>query len=194
MPMYTGGEIIVREAMPADAAELARLRWDSRVEDHSGHSRVEFLRECEVWVREALASRRWIMAVALSTKCADALYGCMFLQFVEKVPAPGAAQRAWGYVTNAFVDSEQRGHGIGQRLLEFLIEAAQNRGLEFLIVWPSEAAVAFYRRAGFHPVSEVHAGADDEPPLELMFTLGAEAGLSRTARNAAAAEVVDDPI
>ena len=135
--MNAGDEIIIREAIPSDAAELARLRWDSRVEDHSAQSGAEFVRKCEAWIHEALASRRWIMAVA---ECRpNSLSGCMFMQYVEKVPAPGVAQRAWGYVTNAFVDSEQRGHGIGQKLLQLLIEAAWNRRLEFLIVWPSEA-------------------------------------------------------
>jgi hypothetical protein len=38
-----------------------------------------------------------------------------------------------------------------------------------LIVWPSKEAVPFYARAGFRPVSEVHAGDDDEPPLELVL-------------------------
>jgi len=176
--MNTGDEIIIREAIPADAAELARLRWDSREEDQSGHSRADFVRECEVWLRAALASGRWIMAVAESR--ADVLSGCMFLQCVEKVPAPSAAQRAWGYVTNSFVDSEHRGHRVGQKLLQLLITAAQNRGLEFLIVWPSESAVAFYRRAGFHPVSQAHIGADDEPPLELILTKTGDARLSAT--------------
>ena len=167
MAMNTGDEVIIREATPSDAAELARLRWDSRGEDHSLHSRVEFLRECEAWLREALVSRRWIMAVAQSLP--NQLSGCMFLQCVEKVPAPGATQREWGYLTNSFVDPEQRGQGIGRKLLQLLIESARNRGLEFLIVWPSATSVVFYRRAGFHNVSEVHVGADDEPPLELML-------------------------
>jgi ribosomal protein S18 acetylase RimI-like enzyme len=161
--------VVIREAIPSDIAELARLRWDSRVEGQSVHSRAEFLRECEVWLRERLASGRWIMAVAESGQ--DLLSGCMFLQCVEKVPAPGATQREWGYLTNSYVEPQQRGHGIGQKLLQLLIDAARNRGLEFLIVWPSEASVAFYRRAGFHPVSEVHVGADDEPPLELMMPI-----------------------
>jgi ribosomal protein S18 acetylase RimI-like enzyme len=89
---------------------------------------------------------------------------------VEKVPVPGAKQREWGYVTNAFVDSQRRGQGIGRDLLRFLIAAAESRGLEFLIVWPSDEAVAFYGRAGFRPVSDVHVGSEDQPPLELMLS------------------------
>ena len=174
MPMNTGNEIVIREAIPLDVEELARLRWDSRFEDQSAHSRTEFLRDCEAWLREALASGSWVMAVA---ECRpNSLCGCMFLQCVAKVPAPGAKKRAWGYVTNAFVDSPQRGQGVGQKLLHRLIEVAQGRRLEFLIVWPSEPAVAFYWRAGFQPVSKVHVGPDDEPPLELMLsvTVGVE--------------------
>jgi len=106
----------------------------------------------------------------------------MFLQCVEKVPAPGATERAWGYVTNAFVDSARRGQGIGQNLLRLLVRTAQDRGLEFLIVWPSEAAVAFYQREGFHPVSDVHVGSDDEPPLELMLSVPAVTGSTAAGR------------
>lgn len=156
--------MVIREADAADVAELARLRWDSRADEQSRSPREEFLRECEAWLRDRLASDRWVMAVAAS---GPRLRGCLFLQCVEKVPVPGSTKRAWGYVTHAFVDPEARGRGIGERLLELLIRAARDRRLEFLIVWPSRAAVDFYRRAGFLPVSRAHAGPDDEPPLEL---------------------------
>ncbi len=43
--------------------------------------------------------------------------------------------------------------------------------VEFLIVWPSDEAVAFYGRAGFRPVSDVHVGSEDTPPLELKLSV-----------------------
>jgi len=168
VPTNTGGELLIREANASDVAELARLRWDSRVDEQSHCSRDEFLRECEAWLREKLTSNSWFFAVAESS---PGLSGCMFLQCIEKVPAPGAKQRAWGYVTNSFVDPPKRGQKIGEQLLHLLILVAHDRDLELLIVWPSEAAVAFYQRAGFRPVSEVHVGPDDEPPLELMLPI-----------------------
>ena len=94
----------------------------------------------------------------------------MYLQCVDKVPHPGGIHRAWGYVTNSYVVSHQRGQGIGQQLLDLLIDVARARGLEFLIVWPSQDAMSFYLRAGFRSVSEAHAGGDDEPPLELTLS------------------------
>ena len=176
--MNSRNEVLIREAKASDVAELARLRWDSRVEEQSGCSREAFLRECDTWLREKLVSSSWFMAVAES---GSRLSGSMFLQFVEKVPSPGATQRAWGYVTNSFVDPQYRGQGIGEQLLRLVIRAARNRDLEFLIVWPSAAAVAFYRRAGFGHVSEVHVGFDDEPPLELMLPVAVDAEPPTTA-------------
>lgn len=67
------------------------------------------------------------------------------------------------------VDSKQWRHCIGAKLLEWLIGAARNRDLEFLMMWPNEASVPFYRREGFCPASDVHVGADDEPPFELVL-------------------------
>ena len=132
------------------------------------HSRAEFLIGCEAWLDEALASRRWIIAVAETES--RSLCGCIFLQCVDKVPEPGGVQRAWGYVTNSYVVSQQRGQGVGRQLLDLLLGEARVRRLEFLIVWPSRGAVSFYRRAGFRPVSEAHAAGDDEPPLELALS------------------------
>ena len=161
-----GDEVLIRQANDSDAAELARLRWELSSEKDLTLSRDEFIRDCGQWLRKRLRSGNWFMAVAES---GSGLCGCMFLQFVEKVPEPGSSQRAWGYVTNSYVDPQKRGHGIGEKLLRLLISVATDHSLELLIVWPSEAAVPFYQRAGFKSVSEVHVGADNEPPLEMML-------------------------
>jgi ribosomal protein S18 acetylase RimI-like enzyme len=124
-----------------------------------------FVQDCAAWLRRAMRSGRWVVAVAVSEE--RSLCGCMYLQFVDKVPIPGEIQRAWGYVTNAYVSIEQRGHGIGRELLNLLIDVAQARNLEFLIVWPSQEAVPLYERAGFRPAFTVHDRANDYPPLEL---------------------------
>ncbi len=158
---------IIRAATPADAVELARLRWDFRVGEQSSEPRDEFLRGFEAWFHEALASGRWIVAVAESAP--GALCGCMYLERVTKLPLPGTFRREWGYITSAYVAAEERGHGLGRKLLDHLIEAARGRGLEFLILWPSDDAVPFYRRAGFRPVSEVSTGTAAEPPLALVL-------------------------
>jgi ribosomal protein S18 acetylase RimI-like enzyme len=159
----------VREAVQADAEELARLRWDFRTEEQPfpPQARIEFLQECAAWLRRALGSGRWVVAVAETE--GGSLCGCMYLEAVDKVPVPGSIERAWGYVTNSYVAPEHRNLGLGRRLLDLLIAAGRVRDLEFLIVWPSQPALPFYGRAGFLPVAEVLAGPDDEPPLVLTL-------------------------
>ena len=162
--------LAIRFAVPADAPELARLRWDFRADEHDRQSRSEFMAECTVWLDAAMNSERWLVIVAAAQGApgrADNLVGCMYLQLVEKVPIPGAIHRAWGYVTNVYVEADWRSQGIGGQMLDLLTAAGREQALEFLIVWPSEEAVPFYRRAGFRPAAEIHARPDDYPPLEL---------------------------
>lgn len=158
--------VTVRRAEPGDAPELARLRWEFRPEAQPDQELDEFSPEFEEWLSGALASD-WVAAVADQGN--GTLVGCMFLRSVGKVPNPGAPDRAWGYVTNSYVAPAHRGRGVGARLLDVLVARAREWGHEFLIVWPSEEAVSFYARAGFREVVEVHAGADDHPPLELSL-------------------------
>jgi len=156
---------MIRLATGLDAPELARLRWDFRLEEQAGHSRADFLEETKNWFRSVLSSDRWVVVVAESEP--GLLCGCMCLQIVEKVPAPGGRHRAWGYVTNAYVASDARGRGVGGQLLDLLVHAARSRKLEFLLVWPSDESVAFYQRAGFRALTEI-ANDDDPPPLQLI--------------------------
>lgn len=158
--------VTVRHAEPGDAPELARLRWEFRPEDQRRQGLDGFSRDFEEWLAGALAAE-WMAAVA--EEGTGALVGCMFLRSVSKVPNPGARSRAWGYVTNSYVAPAHRGQGLGARLLDAVIAAAQERGHEFLIVWPSEEAVSFYTGAGFQQVAEAHSGEGDQPPLELIF-------------------------
>jgi GNAT superfamily N-acetyltransferase len=162
-----GVEVLVREARADDANELARLRWDFRVEQQSGQSFSDFLSRFQEWFADALVSKRWIVVVA--ERKLQGLCGCMYLQCIGKVPSPGSSHAAWGYVTNCYVAEQHQRLGVGSRMLQFLVDLARARRLEFITVWPSEMSVSFYKRAGFKSVSDIHTGIDDEPPLELIL-------------------------
>jgi GNAT superfamily N-acetyltransferase len=58
-----------------------------------------------------------------------------------------------------FVREELRGLGIGSVLLGAIVAASEGRGYARLVLSPSEAAVPFYRRAGF-VVPDEGAGGD----------------------------------
>lgn len=156
----------VRVGTVDDAGQLASLRWSSRSdEERHQESFADFEFRFVAWLRNALASRAWTVAVANE---AVQLVGCMYLRQVDTVPVPGIAHRAWGYVTHAFVDERHRNRGTGRALLDVLVHDAVSRGLQELHVWPSQGAISLYVRAGF-ATPEMQRSAD--PPDEPSYVL-----------------------
>lgn len=143
----------IRPARLEDADELARLRWEFRIEFGTPASREydEFLHEFRSFAADAFAEgapwRAWV---------ADEdgrLVGCTWLQLVNKVPHPNRSlhERPIAYVTNMYVDAGHRNLGLGRELLERAIAFARERDVDGVVLWPSERSRPFYERAGFGP-------------------------------------------
>jgi GNAT superfamily N-acetyltransferase len=142
--------VIVRRATSADVPELVRLRREFHLED-GGRDELgtAFDAECKAFLGRALGDERWAIWVA---EADGDVVAHVYVELVEKVPKPVRTPRRWGYVNNVYAQPERRGSGIGGELLEAVMRWAVDASLEFLIVWPSEESVAFYRRHGFeHP-------------------------------------------
>lgn len=141
----------VRRASPADADELARLRWDFRVE-HGTPVRgtfETFTEEFRAFASDVLVDgspwRAWV------AEDGERLVGCAWLQLVEKIPHPNRArwERPVAYVTNMYVEPAFRNLGLGRSMLDVVIQDARAIGVDGLLLWPSERSVPFYRRGGF---------------------------------------------
>ena len=143
----------IREATIEDADELARLRWEFRIEAGTPATRDYdgFLGEFRSFATEALADaapwRAWV------AEDEGRLVGCTWLQLVHKVPHPSRtlAERPVAYVTNMYVDADHRNLGLGRELLDRAIEFARGREVDGVVLWPSERSRPFYERAGFGP-------------------------------------------
>lgn len=145
----------LRSASAGDADELARLRWQFRVEHGTPVTRTfdEFVEEFRGFVADVLAGgsawRAWV------AERDGRLVGCVWLQLVEKVPHPN--RRRWErpivYVTNMYVEPELRDAGLGSRLLEAAMAFARDREAAEAVVWPTPRSRSFYRRAGFGTAS-----------------------------------------
>ena len=166
--LQSPSSLCVRPAAPGDAHELAELRWLSRTDsERARQSQPEFTAQFAEWFSRTLQSEAWCIAVA---EQGHALAGCMYLHLVGKVPVPGDAQRGWGYITHAYVREGGRGAGTGAALLKLLTDRARSLRLEFLVVWPSSEALAFYQRAGFlSPAAQLASNPDDEPAYLLQL-------------------------
>lgn len=145
----------LRSATAGDADELARLRWQFRIEHGTRVTRTfdEFVEEFRGFVADVLAEgsgwRAWV------AERDGRLVGCVWLQLVEKVPHP--SRRRWErpivYVTNVYVEPELRDAGLGSRLLEAAVGFARDREAGEAVVWPTPRSTSFYRRAGFGTAS-----------------------------------------
>jgi GNAT superfamily N-acetyltransferase len=153
----------IRPANVHDADQLARLRWDFRIEGGTPPSTTSdgFVEEMRSFVGDVLvegtAWRAWV------AEDGDRLVGCVWTQVVERVPHPNLrrGERPVVYVTNMYVVPELRSGGIGRALLDAAVGYARELQASAAILWPSPRSISFYRRAGF--------GREDAPlllPLE----------------------------
>jgi ribosomal protein S18 acetylase RimI-like enzyme len=131
------------------------MRWDFRLEEAPGptlHDQTTFLEACVTFLRQGLAEQRWTYWIAQEHTL---IVSHIYIQRVPKVPKPNRLDEALGYVTNVYTRPAYRGQGIGTRLMTHVLAWAREQDLESLIVWPSEASVGFYERAGFRGGSEM---------------------------------------
>ena len=141
----------IRPANVQDADQLARLRWDFRIEGGTPPSTTldGFVDEMRSFVGDLLAEgtawRAWV------AEDGARLVGCVWLQVVERVPHPNLRRgaRPIAYVTNMYVIPQLRNGGIGRELLDAAVAYARERMASAAILWPSPRSVAFYQRAGF---------------------------------------------
>jgi GNAT superfamily N-acetyltransferase len=139
----------IRPAVAHDASGLARLRHALYAEHGPAREELDkYVDRFAGFVRDALASDAWRVWVA---ELEGRVVGTMWLQLVERVPRPGEDRGALpiGYLTNVFVEPDLRDGGLGSRMLEEIITWARARGVEEIIVWPSDRSYPFYERAGF---------------------------------------------
>jgi len=134
-------EVVVRAAVESDLEALSTLRatWTGE-----GAPDPDFARRMAAW--HASERDRRTTWLALS---GDLVLGMAGLVEFRRMPRPGRADSRWGYVSSVFVLERFRRRGVGARLLQALIEAADERGYARLIVSPTAESIDFYRRGGF---------------------------------------------
>lgn len=137
----------IREATPADAHALARMRYAFRVQlDSPIEPQAAFEERCTKWMAERLESKRWRCWIA---EHAGRPAGQLWLQVIEKIPNPVAEREAHAYVTNVYVEPALRGQGTGGQLLEAAIAWCRAHEVDAVILWPTPESRTLYERHGF---------------------------------------------
>ena len=140
--------MVIREAVPGDAAVLARLRFDFRAElAPAVEGEDAFLDRCRRWMSSRLqAGGAWKCWLALDGAVP---LGAAWLQLLEKIPNPVGEPELHGYVTSLYVRADRRSAGVGSSLLEACLRECECRGADAAFLWPTPRSRPLYERHGF---------------------------------------------
>ena len=139
---------LLRAATPADAPELARLRYEFRAAERPAvEPSEEFIARTTAWMRERLVKgTAWHCIVAVRH---GAIVGHVWVTLIEKIPNPGRGEpERHAYLTNLYVRPAERG-GTGSALLEAALDWCRGQRVDTVILWPSERSRTLYVRFGF---------------------------------------------
>jgi GNAT superfamily N-acetyltransferase len=144
----------LRQATLDDVAQLAQMRWDFRIEGTASAPPVDkaaFLAECCAFLLAGFTSGAWTCWLA---EADGKIVSHIFVQRIDKIPKPAKPSDHFGYLSNVYTRPDYRRQGIGSALLERVKAWARAQDYEFLLTWPSDASVRFYKRAGFECKNE----------------------------------------
>ncbi|MCH7231104.1 GNAT family N-acetyltransferase [Glycomyces sp. L485] len=137
------------EIRPVRADELeavAGLRWRWELE-HTPEPLVpedEFVRYFVRWSRLNADSHHCLVAVREGT-----VIGMAWLAVTARVPTPMSLERAVGDLQSVYLVSEERGSGLGSRLVQAVMTHAEEAGLMQVTVHSGSRAIPMYVRQGF---------------------------------------------
>lgn len=138
----------IRLARPSDAEVLAQLRFAFRASlNEATESEADFVSRAADWMATRLsAGSAWRCWVA---EDAGEIVGHLWLQLIEKVPNPAVELEWHAYITNVFVQPSARGSGTGAQLMEAALAFCREKGVDSVILWPTEKSRTLYARHGF---------------------------------------------
>lgn len=141
--------VTVRETTEADWPALAQLRAEWSAEQG-------YATENDDGTDFASTFREWAASnprvTFLAERDGSAIGMVNFLVF-NRMPKPGASSSCWIYVGNAYVREAARNAGIGNALMEAVLQRATSLGAVRVVLSPSARSVPFYERLGFTPAT-----------------------------------------
>lgn len=73
----------------------------------------------------------------------------IYIELIQKIPRPGRITSPFAYMTNVYTIKEFRNKGIGSKLLLTVNEWTKEKRYEFIIVWPSDDSINYYKNNGY---------------------------------------------
>lgn len=139
----------IRFAEVKDIKQLIRMRWDFTIEhDESkkNESFDDFEKECQTFLENALKIDQWFIWVAEDD---EKIVSHIYIELIQKVPRPGKRTYPFAYMTNVYTVPEYRNMGVGSKLLDSINKWIKENNYEFVIVWPSDDSINYYKKNGY---------------------------------------------
>ncbi|WP_100010245.1 GNAT family N-acetyltransferase [Lentibacillus sediminis] len=139
----------IRLAEEKDIDQLIRMRWDFTIEHDESkgkESYSDFEKECQQFLEEALASDQWFVWIAEEN---GRIASHIYIELIQKVPRPGRITHPFAYMTNVYTVPEYRKTGIGSNVLSSINKWVKENNFEFVIVWPSDESINYYKKNGY---------------------------------------------
>ncbi|TQR15654.1 GNAT family N-acetyltransferase [Psychrobacillus soli] len=146
----------IRFAERRDIEQLTQMRWDFTLETHDTKSFEEsdfelFELEFRAFLENAISSGSWFIWVVEEQ---EKIVSHIYIELIQKVPRPGRITYPFAFMTNVFTVQEFRNKGIGSNLIKFINEWAKSKKYEFIIVWPSDESISYYKKNGYRHCKE----------------------------------------
>jgi GNAT superfamily N-acetyltransferase len=144
----------IRLAEVKDIKQLIQMRWDFTIEHDESKKEAsfnDFALECQAFLENALKGNQWFIWVAEEN---ERLVSHIFIELIYKVPRPGRTTYPFAYMTNVYTIPEYRNKGNGSKLLSSINKWIKDNNYEFVIVWPSDESVNYYKKNGYIPCTE----------------------------------------
>ncbi|SFM47517.1 Predicted N-acetyltransferase YhbS [Gracilibacillus orientalis] len=139
----------LRLAETKDIKQLIRMRWDFTIEyDESKRiqSFADFEKECQSFLENAIESDQWFIWIAEEN---GKVVSHIYIELIQKVPRPGKVTYPFAYMTNVYTVPEYRNMGVGSKILKTINKWIKENHYEFVIVWPSDESINYYKKNGY---------------------------------------------
>ena len=144
--------LVLRQATPADAAQLARLR-------HLMVQSMGLATDADTgWIPAATAYFRQTLAggslVGVVVEHDGSLVSCGVIEFKQRVPSPWNPSGTYAYISSMSTDPLWRRRGCARAVLDELVREARRRGVHRVELHATADGAPLYRAVGFlSPVS-----------------------------------------
>ena len=79
----------------------------------------------------------------------DTIIGCGGICFYREIPSPDNPNGSCAYLMNIYTAPEFRGQGAGKKVVKWLIQQAQQKGITKIYLETSECGRSLYQKLGF---------------------------------------------